>query len=205
MNADAKDLINDLVDHVMPRLTPYESSLYLLFVRMTFLNDGSNCVRIGKKRIAKQIGLSSQTSGRISYDQVTKVCKALEEKSCVLVGDTNRDGTHYTVIAPREIPFVIEKIAFDGTSEDDYFNDPLKRQKLYERDKWTCQYCGEKVTEKDATLDHYIPQSKNGDNSKDNLRTCCLICNSIKSGKSFEEAAPNILTNIRERKQKHNA
>jgi len=204
MTVDVKDIINDLVDHVMPGLTPYESSLYLLLVRLSLLNDGSPCVRIGKKRIAKQIGKSSQTSGPISYEQVTRVCKALEDKSCIAVGDTNRDGTLYTVIAPREIPFVKEKIAAEEVPEDDYFNDPAKRQELFERDKWICQYCGERLTEEDATLDHYIPQSKNGTHSKDNLRTCCLLCNSIKSGKSFEEAAPHILKSIQERRQRKN-
>ncbi|MEW6035156.1 MAG: HNH endonuclease [Candidatus Micrarchaeota archaeon] len=51
-------------------------------------------------------------------------------------------------------------------------------------------------------MDHYIPQSKGGDNTKDNLRACCFICNSIKSGKSFEEASPLLLKNIIERKRK---
>ena len=39
---------------------------------------------------------------------------------------------------------------------------------------------------------------------KENLRTCCLICNSVKSGKSFEEAAPLILKSMQERRQRRN-
>jgi 5-methylcytosine-specific restriction endonuclease McrA len=63
-------------------------------------------------------------------------------------------------------------------------------------------YCGEKVSPKDVTLDHFIPQSKRGGNSKENLRTCCLRCNSIKSGKTYEEAAPFLLKSVQERKAK---
>jgi len=61
------------------------------------------------------------------------------------------------------------------------------------------QYCGEKVTPENATLDHFIPQSKGGKHSKDNLKTCCLICNGIKAGKTSEEAAPFLLKSIQER------
>jgi hypothetical protein len=126
----------------------------------------------------------------------------LGDKSCIIVGDTTREGTLYTITTPRNIPFVKEKLAVPSLAENDYFTDPDKRQSLFERDKWTCQYCGEKVTQDNATLDHFIPQSKNGDHSKENLRTCCLICNSIKSGKSFEEAAPLILKSMQERRQR---
>jgi hypothetical protein len=202
MAENLKEIIHGFVDYVMPELTPYESTLYLLLLRLSHLSDGSPRVRIGKRRIAKQIGKSPQTAGLVSYEQITKVCKALEEKTCIVVGDTTREGTLYTVIVPQEIPFVKEKMAVVSVSDDDYFNDPVKRQELFERDNWTCQYCGEKVTEESATLDHYIPQSKGGNHSKGNLRTCCLLCNSIKSGTFFEEAAPHILRSMQERRQR---
>lgn len=88
--------------------------------------------------------------------------------------------------------------------EDDFFTNAEKRKLLFERDSWVCQYCGEKVTKDNATLDHYIPQSKGGKHTKENLRTCCLLCNGIKSGKSFEEAAPHVLKNIQERRERKN-
>jgi hypothetical protein len=200
----SKDTICDFVDHVMPNLTPYESALYLLLLRLSFLHDNSRQVRIGKKRVAEQLGKSSRAAAAISFAQVTEVFKGLEEKGCITIGDTTRDGTLYTLLAPREIPFVKEKMAISVPSEDDYFADPDKRFSLFERDKWTCQYCGERVTKDNATLDHYAPQSKGGGHSKENLRTCCLICNSIKSGKSFEEAAPLILNSMQERRKRRN-
>ena len=82
---------------------------------------------------------------------------------------------------PHEIPLVAEKIASLAPQdlEEDYFTDPEKRQVIFERDKWICQYCGEKVTPANVTLDHYVPQNKGGKNNKENLRTCCLVCNGI--------------------------
>ncbi|MCF7869895.1 MAG: HNH endonuclease [Candidatus Omnitrophica bacterium] len=137
---------------------------------------------------------------------MTKIVSCLEEKGCISIGDTTRDGTEYIVKFPRDIPTVIEKLATVqlAEKEDDYFTDPAKRKVIFERDKWICQYCGEEVTKDNATLDHYVPQSKGGKHTKENLRTCCLVCNGIKSGKIYEEAAPYILKNIQERRKRKN-
>jgi hypothetical protein len=204
MTDNSKQLVCDFVDYVMPGLTPYESALYLLLSRQSVLHDNSHQVRIGKKRVAGHLGVSARAAAPISFAQVTEVFEGLKEKGCIKIGDTTREGTLYTIIAPREIPFVKEKLTISAPSpsEDDYFNNPDKRLSLFERDKWTCQYCGQPVTKDNATLDHYVPQSKDGGHSKENLRTCCLICNSIKSGKSFEEAAPSLLKSMQERRER---
>jgi 5-methylcytosine-specific restriction endonuclease McrA len=55
---------------------------------------------------------------------------------------------------------------------------------------------------KDSNARPYIPKSKSGRNNIDNLKTACLLCNSIKSGKSFEEAAPLLLKSITERRKR---
>ena len=106
---------------------------------------------------------------------------------------------------PEEIPFVKEKLAITlEPVEEDYFINPEKRKEIFERDRYTCIYCGEKVTIENATLDHLTPQYKGGKNIKENLKTSCLVCNSIKSGKTYEEAAPFLLKSIQERKARSN-
>ncbi len=203
MTDDFKKIFCDIVDLLMPELTPYESSMYMLLLRRSFLDNNLN-VRIGKRTLAENLGKSSRAEAKISFYQITDVLNSLEKKGCVIFGDTNREGTLYTIIPPMEIPLIKEKITNLNPLKDidDYFNIPEKRNELFERDKWICQYCGDKVNEGNATLDHFIPQSKGGSHSKDNLRTCCLLCNSIKSGKSYEEAAPLLLKSIQERKQR---
>jgi hypothetical protein len=176
--------------------------LYLLLLRLSFFANNSLQLRVGKKRVAEQLGKSAKAAVTISFAQVTEVFQCLEKKGCLTIGDTTREGTLYTVLAPGEIPFVKEKMAIPAPADDDYFTEPGKRRSLFERDKWTCQYCGEIVSSDNATLDNYIPQSKGGSHSKENLRTCCLVCNSIKSGKSFETAAPLILKSMQERRQR---
>jgi len=203
MKEDIRSIIEQFVDYLLPELTPYETSLYLYLLRNSFVKNSVGEIRVGKRTIAAGYGKGSRGE-KTNYAHVSKILKMLEEKGCIKVGDTNRDGTLYIVSLPKDIPLVAEKIASSlvQDTEEDYFNDPEKRREIFERDKWICQYCGEKVTPKNATLDHFIPQSKGGKHNKQNLRTCCLICNSIKSGKTYEEATPFLLKSIQERKAK---
>ena len=203
MSEKIEDLVCDFVDYLMPELTPYETSLYLFLLRNCILRDGSQQIRIGKRTMAQGYGTGSR-GVKTNYAHMTKVIKGLEQKGCVAIGDTTRGGTLYMVVLPRDVPMVKERIASLALpdEDEDYFTDPQRRLTLFERDDWTCQYCGEKVTRDNATLDHYIPQSNGGTHAKANLRTCCLICNGIKSGKSFDEAAPFILKSVQERRQR---
>ena len=201
METNIKVIIEQFVDYLSPELTPYEISVYLYLLRNSFLKNAVAELRVGKRTIAAGHGKASRGE-ETAYAHVSEILKKLEEKGCIKIGDTNREGTLYIVNLPKDIPLVAEKIAslLPQDKEEDYFNDPEKKREMFERDKWICQYCGEKVTQENATLDHFIPQSKGGKSSKDNLRTCCLICNSIKSGKSYEGAAPFLLKSIQERR-----
>jgi len=201
MEGSIENIIEQSVDYLFPELTPYESSLYLYLLRNSLLRNGTNEIRIGKRTIAEGFCKGSR-GGSTSYAHVSEMLASLEQKGCIKVGNTDRLGTLYVVILPKDIPLVAKKIASNmpAKAEEDYFTNPDKRRELFERDKWICQYCGEKVNQQNITLDHFIPQSKGGDNSKNNLKTCCLVCNGIKSGKTYEEAAPLLLKSIQERR-----
>ena len=202
---EIKSIITNFVDFLLPELTPYETSLYLYLLRNSLLQNNSEKIRIGKRTMAKGYGKGSR-GAKTNYEHMTKVISGLEEKGCLSIGDTTREGTEYAINLPHNIPIVKEKIANKKpeAKEEDFFTEPQKRKILFERDNWTCQYCGEKVTKDNATLDHYVPESKGGKHTKENLRTCCLLCNAIKSGKTFEEAAPHILKSIQERRERKN-
>jgi hypothetical protein len=192
------EIIKNFVDLLIPELTPYEATLYIVFIRLSVL-EGNTTIRIGKRTIAQKYSKGSR-GDKTNYAHISKLLKGLEEKGCIQIGDTDRDGTLYTILEPKQIPSVIEKLTTHKQVEnEDYFTDQNKRRELFERDNWTCHYCGQKVTEQNATLDHLIPQYKGGTHSKDNLKTCCLMCNSIKSGKTYEEAAPLLLKSIQKR------
>ena len=69
-----------------------------------------------------------------------------------------------------------------------------KRLRIYMRDKFRCQYCGEKKGATELTLDHIMPRSRGGDNSPINVVTACIACNSRKSNRTPEEARMPLLT-----------
>jgi 5-methylcytosine-specific restriction endonuclease McrA len=53
----------------------------------------------------------------------------------------------------------------------------LTKRNIFLRDKYECQYCGEKTTDNEATLDHVLPISLGGKSSWLNLSTACKPCN----------------------------
>jgi hypothetical protein len=205
MSKDYKKVIEQFVDFIMPELTPYEAVMYIFLLRSSYVKNNVAEVRIGKRTIAEKWGKGSRGK-RTNYAHVTKLVKGLEAKGLVKIGNIDRDGTLYMVLLPEETEMVLKKLSLvQEVGEEDYFTEPLKRKEIFERDQWVCFYCGEEVTDKNATLDHLLPQSKDGKHTKTNLKTCCLICNSIKSGKTYEEAAPLLLKNISERRVRRTA
>lgn len=67
----------------------------------------------------------------------------------------------------------------------------VSRRRIFQRDNHTCQYCGSK---RNLTIDHILPRSRNGNNSWENLITCCFRCNSIKGNRTPQEANMKLLT-----------
>src|SRR4051812_10584523 len=70
----------------------------------------------------------------------------------------------------------------------------MKRLRIYMRDKFRCQYCGEKRQAGELTLDHIFPRSRGGENSAVNIVTACVACNNRKGSRTPEEARMPLLT-----------
>ena len=70
----------------------------------------------------------------------------------------------------------------------------MKRLRIYMRDKFRCQYCGDKKGVAELTLDHILPRSRGGDNSPVNIVAACIPCNNRKSDRTPEEARMPLLT-----------
>ena len=130
MKIDTQEIIEQFVDYLMPSLTPYESTLYLFFLRNSYIEDGSFEIRIGKRTIGGSLGSSRGQS--TAFAHVTELVNGLKEKGCIRIGDTNRDGTLYVICLPIEIPLVKEKLTISPEQkEEDYFTEPEKRKVLH--------------------------------------------------------------------------
>lgn len=89
------------------------------------------------------------------------------------------------------VPEVIVLMSYNGVKvkQDTTFS----RSKLLKRDNYTCQYCGEKLTGPNLTIDHILPRSRGGQTSWTNCVLACYRCNIKKDDKTPEEAKMKLL------------
>lgn len=64
----------------------------------------------------------------------------------------------------------------------------FSRQNVVARDRWRCQYCGERKPSSELTFDHVKPRSRGGRTEWENIVMACVECNSRKADKTPEEA-----------------
>lgn len=62
----------------------------------------------------------------------------------------------------------------------------ISRDNIIKRDAFKCVYCNNK---NNLTIDHLIPKSKGGQNTWENLVTCCHKCNVKKGDKPLNETS----------------
>jgi 5-methylcytosine-specific restriction endonuclease McrA len=62
----------------------------------------------------------------------------------------------------------------------------LTRRELFQRDGYTCQYCGK--AGRDLTIDHVMPRHRGGKHTWENLVSACKSCNHRKAGRTPQEA-----------------
>ena len=81
-----------------------------------------------------------------------------------------------------------------------YFNKKrtvkFSRFNVFFRDKWTCQYCGQKKPTEELTFDHVTPRCRKTPESFkswENIVTACFPCNQRKAGRTPREAGMRLL------------
>jgi len=67
----------------------------------------------------------------------------------------------------------------------------LTRLEVFNRDQYTCQYCGKETRQ--LTLDHVIPRYQGGEHSWENVVSACILCNRRKAGRTPEEAKMRLI------------
>jgi len=72
------------------------------------------------------------------------------------------------------------------------------RDNIYARDRYTCQYCGNKCSGDNLTFDHVIPVVVGGAKTWENIVTCCIKCNHKKGGRTPVEAGMRLIRKPKE-------
>ena len=91
----------------------------------------------------------------------------------------------HTVTSIFKMPAVIRlSNSFSRPKKHIKFN----RRNVWARDHWVCQYCGNKFSPKELTLDHVIPRAQGGITCWENIVACCKECNNKKKNRTPEQA-----------------
>ena len=64
----------------------------------------------------------------------------------------------------------------------------FSRANVYQRDQFTCQYCGQKSRWGELTYDHVVPRSRGGKTNFANIVTACKPCNARKGDLACDDA-----------------
>jgi len=90
----------------------------------------------------------------------------------------------WTISLCLKIPRIIVLSMFDRLPKKEV---KFTRQNVFERDKYTCQYCNTKFETKHLNLDHVRPRDKGGKTTWENVVCSCVHCNSRKGNKLAQE------------------
>src|SRR5881398_1587456 len=95
-----------------------------------------------------------------------------------------------TISFKIRVPRVIVLLVFDRLPKKDV---KFTRHNIFERDKNTCQYCGEIFERKDLNLDHVIPPDRGGPTTWENIVCSCIECNTLKANRTPQEAGLHLV------------
>ncbi len=96
--------------------------------------------------------------------------KAFRRRFLAAMSGENNEFTPY-IRGPFDRPYAHEWAAL--------------RAAVFERDDYTCQYCGARGGRLEC--DHIHPVAKGGDSDMNNLATACFRCNRSKRAKTVQE------------------
>jgi len=187
------DAFRDVVDLLLPLLRPYEAAFYIHLFRHSWADTGQPLVRITYRTLRTEVVKTNWRRAEFKFslspNSVRVALGALATLGAVRREEIARPaGGLYRVFLPREIEACrrrLEDAKLAGAAAGDFYNIRANRRKVYERDKYTCRYCGTAVTPYTATLDHLVSIAVGGTNGIDNLVTACLSCNTRKGKKNL--------------------
>ena len=88
------------------------------------------------------------------------------------------------------IPEIIILTTYSGMPRA---NVAFSRRNLCIRDRYTCQFCGEKLSSENLTIDHILPRSRGGHATWENCVLACVRCNERKGDRKPEEVGMRLL------------
>jgi 5-methylcytosine-specific restriction endonuclease McrA len=70
----------------------------------------------------------------------------------------------------------------------------FSRKNLFNRDRWTCQYCGCRPGSQEITVDHVVLRAQGGTSCFENCVAACVACNHRKADRTPKQAKMKLRT-----------
>jgi 5-methylcytosine-specific restriction endonuclease McrA len=102
----------------------------------------------------------------------------------------SKDRTIQGASGPWPMPSVVRVLS---QFRRDRIRVKFSRLNIYTRDKFTCQFCGDRRDSEDLTFDHVVPRSRGGQTTWENIVTACVECNKRKADRTPAEARMHLL------------
>ncbi len=118
-----------------------------------------------------QVVHSDEESGFASYDLETWMTLSEQQGGSDVI---------HTISHRIQAPSIIVLKRYDRLPKQEI---RFSRQSIFERDRFTCQYCGKCFETRDLNLDHVIPKDKGGQTTWENVVCSCITCNTRKANK----------------------
>ena len=121
----------------------------------------------------------------------------LDWKKAMVLFFTNRAEVveHHDRIKIRSTneSFKLPKVLRLYSSFKRYSRVKFNRTNVFMRDKFKCQYCGDRFNKEELTFDHVLPKSRGGRTSWQNIVTSCHDCNNRKADRTPEECGIRLI------------
>lgn len=169
-------------DYAAPMLDVYEQAIYLYIARHTLLAGAPEAV-IGFKSARRKMAFGIGQAGTPPSEGVIYAkLKGLANKGFIEILASERSGTRVRLFTPFEIQGVVKpaaEILVQTLEEVDFFEDPVHRRLILERDRYSCFYCIKTLDDNNYVIEHVISRPL-GTNSYKNLVASCRTCNNRK-------------------------
>jgi hypothetical protein len=179
---DIEREFKDFQDWLAPKLDTYEQAIYLYVLRHGPLLAQDEVV-IGFKSARRKMAFGIGEAGKpMSEGTCYKKLRSLEQKGCLRVISSERDGTRVKLVLPSEMPGLVPAptpAAAVALENVDFFSDRDARLLIVAREAARCFYCMRDITPASHVIEHIVSRPA-GNGSFRNVVAACRECNNRK-------------------------
>lgn len=179
---ELEQFFQDFQDHLAPRLDTYEQAIYLYVFRHTRLIGLDEAV-VGFKSARRRMACGIGEKGKpMSENTAYTKLQSLQEKGCIVILDSTRDGRRIHLKLPSEIPGVVlaqQELPAPDLDAEDFFAVEENRARILVREERRCFYCFRQLDDSNHVIEHVVSRPT-GDSGYRNVVAACRRCNNRK-------------------------